>query len=1025
MIWGIIASRTFLTLLLLLHFYGIDLYGNECGIEVRFLQSITHALPGQVVAIQAEIINRKPSGETIFVSHLNLPPLWKAIPANDLLLHAHCGQAAIQTVTIQIPETVSPGAYRISYEVWAQKNINILDRDDTVIVVGELADKTDPITLEITSPSLTEINPGEVLYLSALVSNPHPLPFDGKLLLSCPNEWSFTPPNPLDFSLEPEESQVLIYALKVPSSALAGEHAITLGLEGCRGLQRSVVVLIKPRVAITGKVEGIRDAFSLNQHVQLSVRYTNSGNIPLKVIVETQTEPYCELQCFSTTFEILPYETIEIPIIVKTDTQLEQFSQFLLVRLVDAETGEQLYQNPMTLNFMAPGTISNDPYVRIPAYFRTLMVSDHNDYVFGVECAGGGLIDVEEDRYLDFFFRLPTQTRNILYNIDQRMFVGIQDREWNVLLGDTVYELSPLTQRYRYGRGAGIQHAWDDWSAGVHCTKNTVSSHFDPKEICGYVEYHPLENWSLALNYMNKSEASIPTSNIVTLQSDIEFPNNVICELEAGKNFVDSQRDNYAYRFETDVKLWRDSWFNLQNVYAGPDFFGYYQHIRLLTSSLDVPISCRWRLNFNFNQLRQNFDPECHINAIIPKQHQFDACLTYRFNPLCSLSFNGLLLRARDLGEFDQYNFNQRWGGVSFSAACRGYILNTTVSFGQQRNYRSHHTTNLLQRYYIYLAKDFSQKFSGSLFYDGGNTNYYDAGPWRNTYGGSISYRYSPRQWFELFAQRVRQSHDYLDLSQVACNFTYIFKNLHVLQGTIQYYGYSAQSNYPDDTIILITYTMPFQMPVCRRKDIGVLAGAVYDTWNHQYVNDALVSCGQLQTATEGYGSFSFPCVASGEQKARVDLLPEGLISTAVNDVPIHVRGGTKTLMVIPVIPSCSIQGTITLYGFKDIFAVLNNPHAIEVVPQQGLESIGVAIEREESNEIYTATTNAKGEFRFNKLRPGVWRIRIRSDQIPDNHALDFNDLILEVRPSEEANIAFNVKPIAPQVYKLSEEKNN
>ncbi len=993
------------------------LFSTECGIEVRFLQGITHAVPGQIITAQAEIINRNCSEDTIFVGHLDLPPLWNAIPSNDILIHSRFGQAAIQTVSIQVPETAAPGEYPVDYKVWAQRNMNIMDRDNTYIVIGELKDKTDPINFEITSPSCLEANPGEVLFVSACVCNTHPTPFEGRLVIACPNGWSFTPCEAIELSLDPMESKVLIYAVKSPDSVLAGEHVITLNIEGCPNLQRSVVAIIKPNVNVIGRIERETRNYNLHQDIQVEVVYTNQGNIPLSVMLEAQTDPICRVDCISPQFEIPPFETVSIPIVLKPNNCKEISSQFLLIRLLNAETGEQLYQNPTTFQFIVPGSEINDRYVRIPAYFKTMVVGDHHDYVFAAEFAGQGMIDKDAQRYLDFFFRIPTHYRRVIYNIDERLFVGIQDPKWNLMLGDTMYSLSPLTQRYRYGRGASIERAWDNFSAGIHYTQNTISSHCNSQEICSYIEYNPQSNCSLALNYMNKSENNIPNTNILSLLADVEPVKNVFIECEVGKNFITSKRDTNAYRIEANAQFWKDSWFSLEKVYAGPEFFGYYNHQHLLTSSLDIPLHSKLRFNFNLSQLKQNFDCDNHHDGIIPRQHQYDANMSYRLNPYCTVSVNGMLLRAKDLGNFSQYDFRQEWVGGSFFFINRCFNVNGKLSFGQQRNYLTHHTSHFLQQYYIYISKEFSQNLLFSLFYDGGNTNYYDAGPWRNTYGGSMVYRTSYRQWFELFAQRVKQNDDLMDLSQVCLNFNHTFRNCHVLQGTIQYYYY--RGHYPNNLLFLISYSVPFTVPICRNKAMGDLKGFVYNSKSNNPISGALVRCGQEQTHTDNFGNFAFYHIPRGSHSTKVETLPDNLIATATADSNICICGGSTTNIAISVIDSCTIKGQVIQYGYKDIFAFLNNGENNEIIPLEGMNYIKIAIEREESEEIYTVLTNKKGEFRFQKLRPGIWRIKLATHQIPPNHELNFSDVTVDIKPGESFNVDFDVKPISPQIFKL------
>lgn len=1000
-------------------FFISSAFSGETGLQVHILQPLINALPNQVVPVQVEIMNCGCDNK-IFVGHLVLPYGFEAIPSNDILLHMSTGQCSIQTILIRPFDHEPPGEYAFTYEVWARDNPSIMDRDDGLVVIGD-QNHNQAVSLEITSPTLIEIDPGEVIYVSAIISNKGCDLFEGELAVDIPEGWQCTPVGPIPVSIEADASKLVIIGVKTNPASLAGEHQINLRLGGCQPIPRTVTALIKPKINIVSTVEGCRETHNLNQMVPLYVRYTNNSNVPLKVILETQTDPKCNLECASGPYEIPPYDSIEVPILIHPEPCELDFSQFLLVKLLNAETGEQLYQNPMTLKFVSTEMCADDPYIRIPAYVKGLVLGDRYKGIAAAEFAGGGLIDPEKERYLDFFFRLPTDVHHVIYNIDERLYFGVHDPIWSLDIGDTVYALSPLTQYYRYGRGANIEHFGEKWDVGLHYTQNTLKCEQDPHELCSYVQFNATERISIAANYLHKVEDEIPTSNILTLQSIIDFPSNFTTEIELGKNFIRKKKheDNLAYRFETHGRLPNDTWFSLEKAYAGPRFYGYYNNLHLFSSAIDFPIQNRLRVNLNTSRIHQNFclcDDE-EPDAIIPKQRQYSATLTYSASEECSFALNGMLLRSKDLGETHQYNFYQKWAGFSFSLYKYGFNFNTIISIGQQKDYLTGQTTHNLQRYYAYISRDLSNKMRASIFYDSGNINYYDAKPWRSGFGGTLSYRFAPRGYFDLFFQKLKHTADTLDMTQIAINCTYTFRNLHRFQAMAQHFNY--RSHYPNDTIVLISYSIPLTIPICHRNDIGHLNGTVYDSWNDRLVEGALINCGKSQTSSDADGGFAFHCLPRGDQCTEVTMLPDNLIETESENPPIEIKGGRTTSVCISVVPSCSIEGEIILYGYKDYFAMLTNPADVEIIPFNGLEGIRIAIAKEESDEIYSCLTNKKGYFQFPKLRPGRWHIKVFTDQIPSLHELNMNNLNFEVLPEENQKLLFKVMPLAPQVYKL------
>ena len=82
-------------------------------------------------------------------------------------------------------------------------------------------------------------------------------------------------------------------------------------------------------------------------------------------------------------------------------------TQFVLIKVINAETGELLYQHPMTLDLSPIKSIEKDPYMRIPSYARTMVLGENSNIVVAAEFAGGGVIDEERNREIEFFFPDP------------------------------------------------------------------------------------------------------------------------------------------------------------------------------------------------------------------------------------------------------------------------------------------------------------------------------------------------------------------------------------------------------------------------------------------------------------------------------------------------------------------------------------------------------------------------------------------------------------------------------------------
>lgn len=1046
-----------LLLLLLLNSNSVYSLQQE-GINVRFLQTMVDARPGQLVTLQVMISN-KSARDYITLGRLNAPPDWKVTSNESLFSHLSANQSYMQTLTIQVAEDSPEGEFKIEYDVFNRQNLNIHDRDQAIIVVRHLPSPsysqeeqffTEPDQeeepepeeefdfsnnspfeeeyfenlpdeyLHVTSPRLSKNQQGNVLFVSVLLNNTLNIPTSSTVHITPPEAWTSITPQKETIELEPNSSLLKIFAIKIPDKAIADEYKLTVATEGDFNEKKEITLFIDEISEFSVTLLDEKKYYPLNDSFTFSVECKNKGNHPLFIDLNNEGDPKCAIHCEKTSFIIAPYSSEIIKITIDPEVRLGgNLKQVVFLSFRDTKKNKLICTQPYTFNMTPIMEDEDDPFIRIPSHFRVYGLGNNSDIVFAVEAAGEGLINPERNRYFEYFFRIPTKTENVIFNIEQRLYVGVSEPEWDISLGDTVYDLSPLTQNYRYGRGAGFNLHKSQWNAGAHYTQNTFNNDYNPKELCGYYEFVPNDWFSVAGNYLHKNLQEIPTSNIATVSSEFMPIKDNVTELEFGKNFVDNvgSYDTYAYRAATRGRYKRDTWYSCEKIYAGSAFFGYYQHTDSFNSTVDFPIRSRLRGNLSYTFLNQNFDETFNayskskkfeeVDITAPRQRQWNATFTYSLSNSQTVSINGLVLKARDVGLTHQYHFLQKWGGFTYTLSHKGYTFNSNVAFGNQHDFEGHNTSDLLQRYYFYLSKQLSSKLSSSLFYEGGNTNYYDARPWRTSVGGSLRYEYGFGSWYEIFLQKVNNTPDQYNFSQISGIMNHTFKNFHSIQGTVQYFRY--QTHYTNNFQFIVSYTIPFGLPVSKKNNSGSIRGYVYDSYYNRPVASTVVSVNGGQTTTNAQGYFNFLKVPPGEKNLKVDILPKDLITQQFSH-PIIVERGKPTDINIPVTPSCHLSGKVLLYAYEEP-STFSSTHPRELVQKNEMQDISITIDRDNGKEIYNFITNSNGSFKFNDLRPGTWRISIDTSELPPLHEVKSNDLIVAIEPEEHKEVTFKIVP--------------
>lgn len=990
-------------LLLLLFVFTLPLHAENEQLRVHVLEKIKVAPPGSIITVPIQTSNYSSHPLTL-VNHLEIGGGMAPLPENYLMTHLNAGQVYQQQLRIKIPENTPPGAYHYFYQIVSETDVNVFEQDEGTIIVEEIDEN--PIYKQtesiISTENSLEAAPDEMLFLSFVIKNPLGKAADCSFKLRTPSGWSVAGFADEQLHIEEGESTLQLLGVKVPKNALAHTFSLFADVTGDFEYREEIQVSIKPVSNFSARVDLNPEGYS--------IICENGSNTPLKIYLRSTTDPVCPLSYDDGLLTIPAFDTLYVPFSIDIDRSTDETKQFVQFQIFKEDCSEPLFQVPFSIDLVPDACCDDDPFVRIPSQIRTMVLGENSQTVGVIELSGAGVIDTERNRTLEYCIRLPTNSRNVIYSVDQRLYLGLSDPNWDLDLGDTVYDLTPLTQYYRYGRGLGFEAGANGFNCGAHYTQNTFSNDYNPRETCAFVNYSRFPEFSASINYLHKVLEEIPTSNIVTLESTLEPLPNIQVELEAGNNYLkkSARHDTHAYRGEMRGRIFHDTWFDIEKVYAGQDFYGYYQAMNLFTSTLDTPITKPLRANISYTSLRQNFaaldpdDPE----TFSPRQKQTSATLTYSFANGAALSLNGLYLRAREAGVTEDYNFTQKWGGVNFLYVADGYTVNSSIGIGQQKDYLTGKSTHCLQRYYSYLGKEFSDKIYASCFYEGGHIDYFNVLPWRTSYGATLRYRYQSCSWCDLFVQKVRHRHDDYQMSQISFNLHHQFANRHSMDVSLQRFIY--KKHYPSDSFFLVSYTIPLGIPLWEKGDRGELSGFVFDHCNQCPVPNAIVNLNGKQIRTDAQGRFCFPRTPIGAQTLKTDLLPGNLMPQEAQASTIQIQKGKNNPVMLACVPSTSIQGDVRLYAFAE-----DNPFQDDstLVEAGGLESVRITIDLDHGKEIYTCLTDKNGKFRFPRLRPGAWRVYITPDYLPNLHHLNMNDVIVDLEPGQEQTLSIKVLP--------------
>lgn len=981
-----------------------------------------------------------------------------------LSVHSSLQLAALASLFLSTPSAIAATDKGSSAPTcWLQ--------DSSFASSEEAKSTSSSVQLFLANSSQEEARAGQWVTITALLTNEAESGADLALSLRLPRGWSLLSGFDERLHLAAGQTELQLAVVRVASQAPMGSYQI--GLEASDLTTGSSIATGQLRIQVKGEravdfsLEEMPSIVAAGSSFHYRLLAHNKGNMPVSLLLE----PSCS-QDYPTSYEVEPHllapgETLCEEICFQTaDGNGRDTQGHLFIRGIDGETGEELFSSGAPFEVVQRGARRcADPWVYVPGTLRTYVMGEEGKTLGGVELAGSGYIDPARSRKLEYLFRVPTDSHSNLYNEYQRLFLGIVDPHWKLALGDTSYSLSPLTEQWHYARGASFDQSIGKIGYGLFYLQNRLNHRCQLREWAGYLGYDFGCVANGSINWLRKQQQGRPDSKLVTLQMEYDPSDNLHGSAEYGYDTTHDRchkrGDRNAYRFELRGKLPNDSWFYGEKYYAGRSFYGYYNDADLYSAGLDTKIwSSSLRLNLSTNFYRSNLgcrlskrleqlEPASNLleggeecgssisehqesctdqRSCAPRRRQYNGRLSYHFGAGGSLQLTGLFLHNEDHVQRHLTNFRQGWGGCNLSYNWYKWNLYLAGNWGQQTNYALGGDKKNLQSYYgqLYWNPTIAQRWG--LHYEAGQNNFYDAQQWRYSVGASWNYRYGRGSWFELYGRGI-QNRFYSQKPQVRGRYLHLlarwlhtFNNGYQLAARLENFHRRPKHENRDyrkdkrnEYKFLVSYTIPFNTPSCRRGDLANLTGRVYDEQTGEAVRDAVISLAGDKVMTDDQGCFLYEGIPSAPCELRTELLPKGMMASTGERRSIALPGGTVSHCDLALSPAGVICGTVLVYDlderledFETLFA--GGGESIPHVQKGGLANVRITIDRDCGEEIYTTATDALGRFRFDRLRPGRWRV-ILHDGLPPNHQVANHNFDVFVSAEQASELTIKVVP--------------
>jgi hypothetical protein len=879
-------------------------------------------------------------------------------------------------------------------------------------------------TVEVRSPSakLIDTSPGRILTFSAVVANRGDQPDEFVEQLRLPTGCQKVAPPDLPFGIAPGGQVIRVMAVAIPSTMPAGRFDISYLVHSRRDPSSIGSLDLAMHV---GAVDDL--ALVVDPHLgpvlagdsyAVKLRVINRGNTPVEVQLASRSSAGFPVTMADASFHLPAGSTREMSATVQTDHAFERHSSHAVTfdGTATTATGKSLVVSQASVVEVIPLISGNrDIFHRLPVNVRLTGIAEAGyDARFQAEINGNGSLDEAGEHQVDFLLRGPDAQGSSLFGERDEYGASYRGEHWDFDLGDRIYSLSPLTQKHSLGRGAGVAWHDEDTTAGAYYMSTRYRQQ-NSEEFGAYLREDFTENFSMQANVMRKLDDTYASAwsqrqNIVTLETHHRFKKALDLRLEAGISRSDDGTTDAAYHVDAEGELPGKVHYAIEHTHAGPNFRGYYWNTDTTYLSVTKEFSPKWRGHANLNRYAESPNLVDVRSSVINKENSWNLGADYAVTKDAELSLEWQHVDREDLLLPAAYNFTEdsarlgagyNWGKFqSKSYVAHGFLDNSIT--GESGPFNRYTTV-------VSWSPDDAQTYS--VFANHGPSAFSGSSDESLNAGASARWKFNQR--LSANVSYARNQYDGLtghEQDQALASLQYEFKNKSILALMGRWLrGVSkvAASEATNEAAVLVTYSIPFHVPVSRKRSIGTLEGRLVDG-NGAGVPRVVVQAGSQFAVTDPNGRFEFPSLKPGP--CQVKVIPDSLgpLMAMTTPLPMNVTvdPGETTSIELNACPASTISVSVKRFEFADGTALTTSG---EVREARGEDAAIVEISN--GRDTLRAQTDRLGAATFDRLPEGRWTLRVAVDDPSSLYTVEDAERTLTLVPGASQNVVVRVLP--------------
>lgn len=821
--------------------------------------------------------------------------------------------------------------------------------------------------------------------------------------LELPPSW-FTVTKKSSKNLKPLTTTKFFFAVKIPKDELSKSFNIGLNIldpttQDTISNTANISVFVEPLYNLIITCTEQPDFVLGGQEFNSKFSLKNSGNTVEKLKLSSE---YGKLE-FSQ-IEIQPGDEQIINIQKKALQVLTEQPAHSYVELsIFSQSQNKAFKEIVDVLVYPSDIIKEDPYLRYPisANVITNHTSNENINETSVQyrISGSGSLDTENKHKVKFNLESPVSKEFAKIGRIRQTKAFYEGPKVNAAIGDIAVSVSRLTEESRSGLGLKLKWKELDYSAEGFYIKPQFYDEF-AYEFGGIYRRQINKQHKLKANWISQISKTGNDNSLISIQSEhkkrkIElFPELAMSYSGSDVGFASSISSSIS----------KETWnLNTSFLYANPTYSGYYSNSLHYRINTYYKFSNKFSANASTQLNRSNIRFDNLTQTQIPIIKNYNLALKYNLNRNHSFGVNTLFRSKEDRAETKSFDYEEYAIKFDYGFKYRELTVNLNGSYGQTTSFLEEELGNSGTLYTSKMKMNLklSKKSSMTAFASYMFTNRYTTnGASYYYYGSNLNYNFtSTFSTSASFTNDYILEETYLLKSYLSFSVNYAHKTNLTLSANLDYAKLPESNKRQLFTSINFKYI--FNTPLYKRYAVGHIIGRLISK-DEKGIPNTVVKLDNKIRITNSNGEFDFSNLKTGVKTLKVDQskFEFGKIIQEEMPVDLEVKPNETIELDLHVIQAAKIRGYVNFIKTKQVSSSKFKLSRPEVI---------VELKNEDKTITYTTTSNRRGEFVFNNVKPGKWEISIYDKLLKKDFKIKNNYQVIDVVEGEKKSITFNM----------------